>query len=169
MTRELPPYCQLYAQDENGCFSNLVVHGGRAIGPDHVTRGNPLLIDPIDGESARVSFKKFPTRIDLSRSVDNLQKTGFEAAAEAKVGETLIILGFRGALHTPFEIIVTVLEVFSNGRIKVQRVSGEKAAVGMSGSAAINTKNELVGVLSGGVENSPDNEQLYLEAVLDLE
>jgi len=170
MTHEvLAPDCVLYAEDEFGFFANACIVYGTLVAPCHVAAGNPLFLAPRTGEAARVPLKKVPQRVDLAYSNDLLTATGFEVTSEALVGESLSILGYRGQDHTPFEIIVTVLELLPNGRIKVQRLSGEKAAVGMSGSPAVNIHGELVGILVAGVENSPDNEQLYLESIANLD
>lgn len=164
----LPDNALLLTRDKNGNFAMACIYLGLILTPHHVALGKPYVEVRSTGEDANVDFvTPLPDR-DISYSDGFAKVPGFETRALPSVGELLTIVGYHGHEHQPFSIEVRVLEIERNGRVRVQRLSGAQAQEGMSGSAVINQKQELIGIFVAGVEGA-QRQQLYIESIGNIE
>ncbi len=162
----LPPNSLLLAEDGHGNYANACIVQGRLVTAGHVAAGNPTYIAPSTNESVRTPFLVIGAQ-DLAISLDKALAPGFTQTAQARLNEALTIVGHHGNERREFRITTSVSELQSNGRVVVKRTKGAQAQPGMSGSPAITSKGEFVGILVAGVDDT-DGQQLYIETIQEL-
>jgi hypothetical protein len=164
----LPKDSLLWTQDDQGNAVAAIILK-HVVFPLHVYFGYPSIHAPRNGEV--VEIKPFPVQSinqrDIVYTLDSTEAEGFTKTAPAELNQELTIVGYHGANHTPFEIEVIVTQILQNGRVIVDWLDGAAAQVGMSGSVAVTTNNEAVGILVEGVAGT-NGKRLYLETVHDL-
>ncbi len=140
----------LIVEGADGTYANAFIACGLIFSANHIV-STPTemmaLSSPATSEVGFFFFSQLEGR-DLARGHWPAEIHGFEAA-QAEVGESVSVIGYHGPGRNTFKIETNVVEVDSGGAIVVQCQEGQPAfQKGMSGSAGVTSKGQVVGGLS---------------------
>ncbi|MDH5533890.1 MAG: serine protease [Candidatus Pacebacteria bacterium] len=153
----------LLANFPDNNYANAFILRHLIITAGHVA-GAPLNIETNDKtESGQFSYQ-IASEQDLAISRQQIPSAGYELGSSPEIGDNIIVCGHHGPEQLYFEIEAVVSGFDQRGRIIIKRQKGKIFQLGMSGCPALNTKNQVIGVLVEGVKGTKGQE-VYLETV----
>lgn len=153
-------------------FANGIIFGGYVIIPEHIVAGQErVVVNPKNHMTGKFKFTQLPGQ-DLAISHAKVPDAiGYESTVTPAIGDLVQVVGYHditpqnGAFeYIKLRIEAKVVAIGLDGRVILEHVNGKKFQLGMSGTAAETENGELVGLLSGGVDDTGDH-QVYFEPV----
>lgn len=152
-------------QNPEGHYANAVLFRYLVATAGHVADGSPKIMTPA-GSEGNFWFKRIKGR-DLAISSNQAPIEGYQRIHVPRVGEEILVCGYHGSERKYYEIVSVVVGYDKKGRIIVEAIPkmGIRKArklrrdlvpddfekifqVGMSGSAGLNKKDRLTGLLT---------------------
>lgn len=151
-------------------YANAILWEYMVVTAWHVASANPLIISK-HGEIGKFLFRQIHSR-DLAVSINKVPNyRGYSRCITPEIGSSILVCGYHGKSRAFFEIEAKVVRIDQDGRIVVEAIpmSGKKLfQLGMSGSPAVTTNDEIIGILTAEAKGNFKGHRVYLEPAWEL-